>query len=73
MEAFNSSKFKPIVGAYACVYERAPNSAAGKVWRRRQPNFGQRASLSWSPPAGKVPSAQLMGLQYILRTLYVYL
>jgi len=34
-------------------YRQTPNSAAaGKVWRRRQPNFGWRASRISSAPAG---------------------
>ena len=53
------------------TYELAPNSAAaaaGKVRRRRQPNFGlrgsvrRRASRIWSAPAGKRTAARLRGL-----------
>jgi len=53
------------------TYELTPNSAgaaAGKVWRRRQPNFGRRgsarrrASRIWSAPAGKRTAARLRGL-----------
>jgi len=39
---------------YVHTYELTPNSAAaaaGKVWRRRQPNFGRRAGA----PAGFGP------------------
>jgi len=35
------------------VYECAPNSDAGKVWRRHQPNFGRRASRNWYRPIDK--------------------
>jgi len=49
----------------ASVHEVAPNSAAavaGQVSRRRQPNFGRRASLIWFTPARKVAAARLRGL-----------
>ena len=47
----------------ASIHEVAPNSAAaGKVSRRRQPNFGRHAGAQ----AGKVAAARLMGLCFTM-------
>jgi len=49
------------------TYQLAPNSAAaaaGKVWRRLQPNFGRRADRISTAPAIKVMAARLRGLPW---------